>query len=483
MSGLFGWIKSHLIVVLCLLAILVLFPAGFIGSRMWNSRIRTDRQTKAENDSKSLDVRVNYVIDPIMPGDPKIEYASAPNAAVTKWFKEHRDRQSKELQSLLGAAESLNKEGHDVLMPGIFPDPPKEELATKVIEFTRLIAGDPTANIPSVYQELLKALNAGAPPDPKAVNEQVTDLRMKEVDKLKNASGQAILTPEQNDQILQALIDYRLGVYQGRASQISVYAGKEIFFTFPEANLASRAIRLPWSVQLTEVDDGAGIDDCFQWQWDYWVFRDILLAVAKANRASDNKLTPVEQSVVKRIERVNVRELPLRNEFRLDRTEGEPAVNGQVPIDLRKSITGRASTKANQQYDVRNAELVVVASSARLPQLLEAISKTNLMTVLNVTLEPVDAIADLQAGFFYGTEHVVRATIQIETLWLRSWTKPLMPRMVAALLAVVMPEPKEGEAAVPGAEAAPEPAPETPASETGDGGERPNRRNVPDDPR
>jgi hypothetical protein len=49
----------------------------------------------------------------------------------------------------------------------------------------------------------------------------------------------------------------------------------------------------------------------------------------------------------------------------------------------------------------------------------------------------VDPIEELKNGYFYGSDPVVRATIEIETVWLREWRKDLMPTDVRAALGLV----------------------------------------------
>ncbi len=107
-------------------------------------------------------------------------------------------------------------------------------------------------------------------------------------------------------------------------------------------------------------------------------------------------------------------------------------------------------------------------SSERLPKLIDQITKTNFMTVTNVTLEKADPWQDLERGFFYGNEPIVRATLTIETIWFRSWMVPMMPTDLRYLMAVVA---KEGEGTASG-----EAQPTTPAEGEGEAGSSRGRR-------
>ena len=61
--------------------------------------------------------------------------------------------------------------------------------------------------------------------------------------------------------------------------------------------------------------------------------------------------------------------------------------------------------------------------------------------MLQVQLSDVDAKGDLERGYYYGNEHVVRATITLETVWLRQWTAPVMPSSVKKALSIAEPTP------------------------------------------
>ena len=68
------------------------------------------------------------------------------------------------------------------------------------------------------------------------------------------------------------------------------------------------------------------------------------------------------------------------------------------------------------------------------------------MTVIDMDLEAVDAYAALKEGYDYGQEHVVKATLTIETIWIHAWIKPWMPATVRTALGVPA-DPAPAEAA------------------------------------
>jgi hypothetical protein len=469
-KGIWQWIRGHLWIVIFSALVLLMLPLGIVGSSMWNSSIREARQKAVGDDFSKLDqVRVNYVLDSVIPGTPKTEFSGTPNERITEKFREWRKSQAEDLQAMMQDAESINLEGHAPLLPGIFPEPPKEELTAKLLDFAKIILGDEQAKIPSIFDELLKAINAGSPPSAERVFEQINERRQREVDQLRTGpeSQPQVLTQEQTQSILAKLAEYRMGLYQAGAREISVYADKGIFIIPKESGSGSSGVM--WSPQGTQLEENPDLVDCFAAQWDYWVFRDVLLAVARANQDASGKRLSVDRSTVKRIERLGVHMLPIIGESALYKMAGEPSASGEIAPDFRRSITGRFSSKANQQYDVRIVQLNAIVSSERLPQLIEQINKTNFMTVTNVALEQVDPWADLELGFFYGNEPVIRAILTIETIWFRSWIVPLMPKDLRGLLGVAAKEGEENAPAAEGAEGA------TPPSEEG-GGETPRGR-------
>jgi hypothetical protein len=149
----------------------------------------------------------------------------------------------------------------------------------------------------------------------------------------------------------------------------------------------------------------------------------LLKAVDTANRSGERR-TGVPDSVVKRIESISLSPL--------DVPDPNAASSGAPSAPT--SITGRQSGGGNGLYDIRNAKMSVIVSSAKLPQFFDAISRTNFMSVTGLYVEDVDEWAELENGYYYGSEHVVRAVVDIETVWLRSWMSPLMPPDIRNLL-------------------------------------------------
>ncbi len=71
------------------------------------------------------------------------------------------------------------------------------------------------------------------------------------------------------------------------------------------------------------------------------------------------------------------------------------------------------------------------------------------MSVTDLDLAEVKAWDDLKKGYYYGPEHVVKATVEIESVWLRSWVAPYMPSRLKAAFKIPEPAPDASAAPTP----------------------------------
>ena len=430
MKGVLGWIRSHLVVVICTAVVLVSLPLGFVFSSRMNAKIREAAEKEGNDQLRQIqNARVTYVVPSLVPGEAPVELArQAPNAALTAWVKEQRDRREAEASGVMRRALEFNRRDHAPLVQGLFPDPPRNDPTRELRlkgELLTLLAGGTGPDQESAYAALFREIGAGSPPSPEVVYERVRDVEERERERLLADSPSGQLTVEQQAKLTEQLVNRRIGEYQRRAREISVYADMTCL---DRTGFDKRSSLLP-PPRAPEVQSGelSHIAEFFQWQWDYWIVRDLLAAVERANTTADGERLDVEHAVVKRVEKISIEELPLYGDARLPRLSG---AQGSVPLDPSISVTGRTSSETNKLYDVRRAKMTIVVSSERLPVFLDALAQTNMITVLSVNLSEVDVWGDLQKGYFYGREPVVRVELELETLWLRSWTGPLMPAAV-----------------------------------------------------
>ncbi len=116
--------------------------------------------------------------------------------------------------------------------------------------------------------------------------------------------------------------------------------------------------------------------------------------------------------------------------------------NAPLPKDFNLSPTGRI---CNNMYDVIQWNMKVVVEAAEVPTLLAEISRekhffskehgapelpSTFATVTKMDIAGVDNALAFEQGFVYGDRPIVELTLQGESIFLRSWTVPLMPPTV-----------------------------------------------------
>jgi len=427
-----GWVKGNLLVVIFTVLTLLMLPGAFVASQQWNKKIQSTAKAEFDSLNRELDgaSKVTYSLPAVFEGEQTISETRAPNAAVTSFFQTKREDRTRQVSAVVESAVERNRGEHGVLLPELLPnqtDPRRRERLSD--DFARMLLGE--GNQASVYKRLLDRINAGEPVDPDEVAAVVGDYNQQETERMTSAGASATgsapsLTAEQSTDLAERLVQRRLWVLNQRASDLSVFAKPE-------------AILLPAGDPSVSQPPMAGVakvpaEDLFRWQWDYWVVEDILGAVARANTDATGP-TGVPDSVVKRIDRIVIQKPKFEaaggggedEEGDSGRSYGGSSSSATPGGGLWSgSHTGRLGTSP-EGMDVRMVRLELVVSTERLPRLFQALGEQNFMTVTSVKLQDYDAWEDLKKGYYYGPEHVSRAVIDVETVWLREWTKDAMP--------------------------------------------------------
>jgi len=446
-KGVMTWVKANLLIVISTVVILVALPAGWFFSSSWNKRIRTEQEKRA-NDAynKIKNAKVNYVIPSLLPGEEPITASQAPNPYVTEFVKAQREQRIGQASSIVGEVESFNRDGHEVLAKDLLPVPVgsgAEETRLK-FEFLARMAGDAQLGQKSIYADVFPAIGAGGPPDMVKLATTIQDVQERETQRMLAESGAGSLTPEQQDELRKLLMERRIAEAQRRAKEISLYADLSSFD--PQGFGAETAV-IPPAERRDRGGTTPSLTEVFGWNFDYWVVSDLLRAIDRANNGPGATRDNVENAAIKRVERLSIKRLPIAlappppgGEI----GEDYPTDESSEGADPSVSVTGRVSTDA---YDVVPAKLTLVVDARRIPDIIRAFAETNLMTVLDVDLTEVDVWEELRQGYFYGGDApIVRADLLIETVWLRSWTAPLMPADVKTALGI---EETEADAETP----------------------------------
>ena len=438
MNSLIGWVKCNVWIVVLSLIALVVYPTAWAVSSGWNNRIRDDLQSKVDADYRSVDVKVAYSDFQIDPNVPPVEMPGvAPNTRITEYFRARRDKQLAQLQEVIAAADEFNRRGRGPLVEGLFPEPTGTgvEADLKRLAMNKFFVSGP-AHPPSVYELLLASINAGPVVDPAELRALLVDLKERELAAKEAADGQIVMTPEERDLLDEKIIDSRMAEYRRHANEISVYADMSMF---PELRRGS------WPEIWPDPLGGVpSLSRCFLWQHDYWAISDVLEAVGLANTDENGEPAAVTQSPVKHI--VSLRfTAPLvpdlyGSKYPLPGSVQDAGAQQMQP-DYTYGITGRFASPDNRLYDLRNVELEVVVAAEKLPRFFDALAQTNFITVTDIDLKAVDVATELELGRYYGPDYVVRASMKLEVLLLRSWTEPLMPETVKLMLAIGSPDP------------------------------------------
>jgi hypothetical protein len=432
------WVRANVftvVFIVVMIAALVAFPlvAGWLGDEIEQDvRARKAKLRELEQLEKT-----NVTIE--RPGRDDIRETVLVNRRLLDEYRDLTEARREDAQRVLTAAEEHNRKERGVLMSRLFPDPPAAEAEVLPKQFH--------SRIHEAHEELLEEIGAGTPPRPKALEAELERQRSQFLTQTLQKTDMASLTDDEKRRLREKLSKVRLSKYVEAADSIGVYVDKS-------------ALNLPaWdqarSYPMTEL---------FDWQWQYWINQDILYAVADANAGSGGA---VVRAPVKRVLDILVHPMTAArgkhstggsgtsggggSGFGMGSAAGGPSGGGgrggetaappaippdpqkEVPLNYDVSFTGRTS---NPLYDVRIVDIQLIVDTARIPELIDALSSQNFMTVLDLKMQPADPHDALQSGFVYAPGPVSRVSLRLETIWLRSWTSQFMPREVRVALGV-----------------------------------------------
>jgi hypothetical protein len=207
-----GWIKTHLVIVICTIVIPASLVSGWIFSSGWNEKIRTGQAQRANNAyNKIKSAKVTYVIPSLLPGEQAWSESRAPNAVFTELVRLEREKRLGSAGGIVGEVESFNRRDHGLLEPSLLPAPgnPQQETRLKYSMLAQ-VAGDEQLGEKSIYLDLFASIGAGDPPDPLKLATNLQDLRDRETDRTMDESGASSLTVEQQEVLDKLLSDRRI---------------------------------------------------------------------------------------------------------------------------------------------------------------------------------------------------------------------------------------------------------------------------------
>ncbi len=453
MSKIIDFIKANLIVVVSAVMILVFIPTGYFFANGWNNKVHDAANAAYTKEKRALTSKgsITYSLLAVLEGEEDLSESRAPNTAVTRFYQARKAEREEQVQEVVERGTAFNQGDHIELVVGILPRAQDDRTQKRLgREMAEAIAG--TEANPSVYQRKLQRLNAGSPPKADTLAATLSDVKNEQQKIFENSNADGKMTAAQTELLEDKLISHRLGEYIGRSKALTFYCSTDAFVNGDAKPMTTgrssfgAVSKDGFSVIPSEVPPLSTIDEAvvFNWLWDFWVISDVLDAAAMANTSAQSGAMAIPSASVKSIESIRVSQIK-----KVDAEEPSDDASGggrfrsgsggsskKDDDDKQVTFTGRTGGESNSAFDLRTIEVVVVASSQDLPRFIDAIGKTNYMTVTDVDLEQVDVWSDLEQGYYYGNDHVVRARISIESVWLRSWMTPIMPDPIKLALGV-----------------------------------------------
>lgn len=197
---------------------------------------------------------------------------------------------------------------------------------------------------------------------------------------------------------------------------------------------------------ILDMDDAPTPADAWFAQLTLWIMEDVTDAIAAINKEAADAVAAgdafIEQMPIKRVVAMDVL--------------GYETAQGRIPAPARAATAGagrhlfgagngptHTGRKSNEQYDVVRFALTLVVDQRDLLKIVDRISRENFFTCVGLSYQQVNRVEDeLKEGYFYGTDPVIRATLDFEAYLSREVFQPLMPDAILELLGIKAKEPE-----------------------------------------
>lgn len=399
MHQVLDWLKSNIAIIVLGVIIVAAPIALWIVSRGMNESVREELQARARGLTELGQIENVQVSFP----DTGESVTGVPNERLLEQFRRYYEQRVDDSRTVLEAAIEHNRKDHTVLMPELFPMPPRNYEETYPLHFPSRLA--------NAYYDLLEEVRVGMPPSPAQIAQELDRRERQFRMQILRRDMDELLTAEERDQLDEELRSLRMLRYSERAEMLSYYLNPE------HLNIPAADATVPGPLEVR-------LDRLFEWQWRFWIHSDILKALAAANEADGS----VIRGPVKRVVELHVGE-----RFAGGGSPQAISPSTAVGTDYSVSLTGRRS---NHLYDVRRVDLRLIVDSSRVYDVIDAISSYNFMTVLNLEMSEADPYQAARAGFYFGSDPVVEISMTVETVWFREWTSERMPESTLQALGI-----------------------------------------------
>jgi hypothetical protein len=420
-----AWCKENPITVICAAVVILAGASFFWPTWAWASAFRGEVASRSSEISRISSLTSSSITIPPPQADGEaIRHTGVINDAQIEALGKVYERILEEYDGVRQFVVQHNQQGHTVMMDGLFPEP---------------LARDASFNAQKAYVEqfilLYESLNAADVMS----REERDEIIRKELERYERQLFGAKLEGEHLTEANRQAAEKLQRTVKERAQRFKIYAPKVSMV----AGSSQQAERNPgpFHVEPWAFELGAPkTEPMWEGQMQLWIQQDLVRVLRLANNMDDPEANITNQPV-KVLEWMQVVPEYIGMESSasargaggggfgeeapsvpasIDVAAYEQALREGVRPDRRISVTGR---KSNPLYDVRHAEMSLIIDYNRLPELLNALSQINFMTLLDMKLFDVDEYEMFREGYYFGNRiDAWRVWLKIETVWMRDWT-------------------------------------------------------------
>lgn len=469
MKSVIDWIKSNLVTVVSV--ILMLASIGVIGWSVMRGGAAAETASTDLNKMVSKLDGYSRVTVPFPPADvdapPEDITGVTINPATLKRLDEVYGKLTREYEQVIGPILEHNRRGHGLLVPGVLPTTQASHLRHEARTAYRI-----------AFENMMEPYDDSQPDAPRLnaigpLNPAELQFELQRVEEGYRPSGYGNVGAATGGGLTEADRKALDGQKSERAQEMLVERARQAHI-YADTNVQSPGFPFQvgaWSLAT----DLPTLTQIWEGHQELWIQQDIVRAIGLANNV-DQPDSSVIEAPVKRL--ISVTVIPgnvgtttmggmgVTGEEKSAAAAGgaggygagygagygggaaggytDPGIGGAAApvagggspdqalnVNFHAGPSGRVS---NAIYDVKHARVVMVVDYQQLPQLFNAISAVNFMTVLDCQVQDVDEYAALLEGYVYGQGDAVRVDMLVETIWLRDWTVPFMPAEVKQAL-------------------------------------------------
>jgi len=414
-------LAKYWVAIVCGVIALIAIGMSFVPLGEWHEAQLQDMKTSAASYDTADHLLSKPRKKPPMPGQAEGEpLKQFPSPAVIKSGEDLKEKLNKESANAVNVVVQLNT--HKPLLPGILPQG-SAPLDYRAAYVQRLGTNG------SLYKTVLQA---GLPPtsdEVKLEGERLWKTKF-EPQLVMDGQGKAFNEDSVKAQYSAELLLLPARMRQDRARMCKLYAGADALPIDPVVSNLSGLPPDPRKIWWSQLE--------------LWITEDVCQSLADANKPAAD----VSTSAVKRLLKLEIPGPDQAMIFTGNRSAAGaasavdpsapavlPEVNSPVPLDYKITPSGRVSCA---MYDVVQFRLEMVVTAKDIPWILDCLVRNKLISVLNVeSIVAEDVTSAEKNGFFYGQQPVVRMSVRCEALFLREWTKDLMPEAIKRMLIVM----------------------------------------------